>query len=81
MPFRLAWRGFTMRSGVAAIFQSSSSSPGEKSRRVLERGTAATATIPKELVADRDVIIVAVWPVAIPHRDFTPCGPSLLTTS
>ena len=80
-PFKLTLRGLTISSGTAVVFHSWSSNPGENSRRDLERGIAARATIPNELVADRDVIINAAWPVATPQRDFTPWGPSLLTTS
>tara|TARA_B110000495_G_scaffold90729_1_gene78372 strand:- start:2748 stop:3170 length:423 start_codon:yes stop_codon:yes gene_type:complete len=80
-PFSVAWCGLTMSRGTEVVRHKLSSKPVEKNRCVRDRVVVAIATIPNELVADRDEIIEAGSPVAMPHRDFTPCGPSRLTTS
>ena len=80
-PFKLACNGLTIRSGTAVFRQRPSRRPRDTNRWARARAVVATATIPNELVAERDAIIDAASPVATPHRDFTPCGPSLLTTS
>ena len=81
VPFRVAWCGLTISSGTDVVRHKLSSRPGENIRCGRDRGVAAIATIPNELVTERDDIIEDGSPVAIPHRDFTPWGPSRLTTS
>ena len=64
--------GLTISRGADVFLQRFSSSPCEKNLCVRDLTVMAVAISPNALVDDRDVIICAASPVAIPQRDLIP---------